>query len=257
MNWLHSMLIAFSTYSRLPVPQVAWSERNMKWSMAFLPCIGVVIGLLLYGWQRFALWLELEPLLFVAVATVIPLAVSGGIHLDGFCDTADALSSHQSRECKLEILKDAHIGAFGVMVCVLYLLLWMGCMAQLRQSVHFALCCAVFVLSRAVSALATQYLPNARGKGMLQTFTGGSNRFVITVLLLFWLLGCTVWLTWQNLWLCCWIWAGIVFSFVWFVQMARRQFGGITGDVIGFYLQLCELVLLVMIIAGEQIWNFI
>lgn len=167
MSWLHSMLIAFSTYSRLPVPQVTWSESNRQWSMAFLPCIGVVIGLLLYGWQRLAMWLELEPLLFAAVATVIPLAVSGGIHLDGFCDTADALSSHQWRERKLEILKDAHIGAFGVMACVLYLLLWGGCMAQLRQSASFALCCAVFVLSRAVSALAAQYLPNARGTGML------------------------------------------------------------------------------------------
>ena len=257
MSWLHSMLIAFSTYSRLPVPQVTWSESNRQWSMAFLPCIGVVIGLLLYGWQRLAMWLELEPLLFAAVATVILLAVSGGIHLDGFCDTADALSSHQWRERKLEILKDAHIGAFGVMACVLYLLLWGGCMAQLRQSASFALCCAVFVLSRAVSALAAQYLPNARGTGMLQAFTGGSHRLGMTGLLLCWLIVCTAWLAWQSLWLCCWIWAGIALSLGWFLQMAQRQFGGITGDVIGFYLQLCELALLGMIVVGEQIWSFI
>lgn len=256
MNWLRSLLIAFSTYSRLPVPQVTWSEENMKWSMAFLPCIGVVIGLILYGWQRLALWLELEPLLFAAVATAIPLAVSGGIHLDGLCDTADALSSHQSRERKLEILKDAHIGAFGVMVCAVYLLLWMGCMAQLRQSSLFSLCCAVFVLSRASSALAVQVLPNARGTGMLQTFTGHGGRLPVTAVSVFWLLGCALWMARRSLWLCCWMWAGLLLCALWFVRMITRQFGGLTGDLIGFYLQLCELVLLAAVIVGEIVWSF-
>lgn len=256
MNWLRGMLIAFSTYSRLPVPQVAWSEENMKWSMAFLPCIGVVIGLLLYGWQRLALWLELEPLLFAAVATAIPLAVSGGIHLDGLCDTADALSSHQSRERKLEILKDAHIGAFGVMVCAVYLLLWMGCMAELRPSPLFSLCGAVFVLSRASSALAVQVLPNARGTGMLQSFTGQGGRLPVMLVLGLWLLGSTLWLAWRSLWLAAWMWAGLLLCLLWFVRMTRKQFGGLTGDLIGCYLQLCELVLLAAMIVGERVWNF-
>lgn len=257
MNWLHSLWIAFSTYSSLPVPQVPWTARNRKWSMAFLPCIGVVIGLLLYGWQRLTLWLDLEPLLFAAVAVAISLTVSGGIHLDGFCDTVDALSSHQQRERKLEILQDAHIGAFAVIACVLYLLLWLGCMAQLRQSDGFVLCCGAFVLSRAVSALAVQYLPNARGSGMLQAFTEDPDRRGVAGCLVFWLLGCTVWLAWHSFWLCCWSWAGVLLSFAWFWRMAWRQFGGITGDLIGFYLQVCELTLLVAIIVGEQVWNFI
>jgi adenosylcobinamide-GDP ribazoletransferase len=250
------MIIAFSTYSRIPMPQVEWNERNMRWSMAFLPFIGVVIGLLFYGWQRLALWLQLNPLLFAAVATLLPLLVSGGIHLDGFCDTADALSSHQSRERKLEILKDPHIGAFGVMACMLYLLLWAGCMAQLQQSSHFAVCCMVFVLSRTVSGLAVQHLPNARGTGMLQTFTDGGARKGITILLSGWLVMCVCLLWMLRPWLCSWILAALAFSFGWFVSMSRREFGGVTGDLIGCYLQLCELVLLVAMIVGEQVWNF-
>ena len=43
--------------------------------------------------------------------------------MDGLCDTADALASHQTREKKLEILKDSHTGAFAVIGCCAYLLL--------------------------------------------------------------------------------------------------------------------------------------
>lgn len=257
MNWLRSLAIAFSTYSRIPVPQVTWSPKNAALSMAFLPGIGVITGLLLYAWRQLALFWDLQPLLFAAVATVIPLAVSGGIHLDGLCDTADALSSHQSRERKLEILKDAHIGAFGVMVCLLYLLLWAGCLAQLQHEQSFVSCCFIFVLSRSVSGLAVQYIPNARGKGMLQTFTDCNNRKIVMFILVVWFLGSISVLCWQNLWLCVWMLFAVLLSFVWFYRMIKREFGGLTGDLIGCYLQICELSMAFAVIVGGKMWNFI
>ena len=50
MHVIRSLCIAFSTYSRIPVPQVAWTDENRKYSMCFFPLIGAVIGLLLWGW---------------------------------------------------------------------------------------------------------------------------------------------------------------------------------------------------------------
>ena len=50
MRVIRSLCIAFSTYSRIPVPQVAWTDENRKYSMCFFPLIGAVIGLLLWGW---------------------------------------------------------------------------------------------------------------------------------------------------------------------------------------------------------------
>ena len=63
---------------------------------------------------------------------VLPVLVTGGIHLDGFCDTADALASHQDTEKKLQILKDPHMGAFAA--------IWLGCyfIAQLALAVTAA-----------------------------------------------------------------------------------------------------------------------
>ena len=58
--------------------------------------------------------------LFTVILLLISVFVTGGIHLDGLLDTADAMSSYQERERRLEILKDSHAGAFAVITCVVY-----------------------------------------------------------------------------------------------------------------------------------------
>ena len=123
MRVIRSLFIAFSTYSRIPVPQVAWSEENRKYSMCFFPWIGAVIGLLMWGWLRLCGALSIGSVLKGAVGALLPILVTGGIHMDGFMDTSDALASWQSRERRLEILKDSHVGAFAVLGCAGYLLL--------------------------------------------------------------------------------------------------------------------------------------
>ncbi len=117
MRVIRSLCIAFSTYSRIPVPQVAWTDENRKYSMCFFPLIGAVIGLLLWGWLALCDALGFGALLRGAVGALLPILVTGGIHMDGFMDTSDALASWQSPEKRLEILKDSHVGAFAVLGC--------------------------------------------------------------------------------------------------------------------------------------------
>ena len=81
---LETIDVAFSMYSSIPVPQIEWNERNMKYMMGCFPLVGVVQALLLIGWGDLAQWLGVNAILFAAVATLIPLLVTGGIHLDGF-----------------------------------------------------------------------------------------------------------------------------------------------------------------------------
>ena len=96
MRVIRSLCIAFSTYSRIPVPQVAWTDENRKYSMCFFPLIGAVIGLLLWGWLALCDVLGFGALLRGAVGALLPILVTGGIHMDGFMDTSDALASWQS-----------------------------------------------------------------------------------------------------------------------------------------------------------------
>ena len=129
MRLLYSLAIAISMYSRIPVPTVDWNEKNMKYAMCFFPVVGVITGLLQAGAGYLILeYTSFGKLFFAAVMTLIPVLVTGGIHLDGYADTIDALSSYGDREKKLQILKDPHTGAFAVIgLCVYFvavLALW-------------------------------------------------------------------------------------------------------------------------------------
>ena len=111
---ISGLLVAFSMYSAIPVPQVNWEKQTMRWALGFLPLIGVldrcdkvVLVRILRAFRRG------RRVFYAVIAALIPLAVSGGIHLDGLCDTCDALCSFGDREKRLAILKDPHVGAFG------------------------------------------------------------------------------------------------------------------------------------------------
>ena len=120
---LNAMVISFAMYSKIPMPRVEWSKENMKYSMCFFPAVGMVIGALVTAWGLVGARAVMSPAFYTAVMILIPVFVTGGLHLDGLLDTADAMSSYQSRERRLEILKDSNSGAFAVITCVCYFIL--------------------------------------------------------------------------------------------------------------------------------------
>ena len=130
---LQGFVVAFSMYSKLPMPRITWTKKNMKYCMCFFPLIGLVIGWLMYGWFRLALWAGFGGNFRTAVLILIPVAVTGGIHLDGLLDTADALSSYKSQEEKLEILKDSHAGAFAIIIGITYFVLAFGVYSEMTE----------------------------------------------------------------------------------------------------------------------------
>ena len=108
MRLIRSFIIAFSTYSKIPMPHVDWSEENKRYSMCFFPLIGVAVGLVLAAWLWICKLLDIGPFLQGSIAAILPLIITGGIHMDGFMDTMDAMASWQTRERRLQILKDSH-----------------------------------------------------------------------------------------------------------------------------------------------------
>jgi len=252
MRVIRSLCIALSTYSRIPAPQVEWSEENRKYSMCFFPLIGAVIGLLLWGWLYLCDVLAIGPVLKGAAGALLPIFVTGGIHMDGFMDTSDALASWQSRERRLEILKDSHVGAFAVLGCVGYLLLHAALLSEASATSGALLCC-VFVLSRALSAWAMATFRSARPQGMLDAFAQAAHRRMVTVSCVVYAVLCAVvwsvfggWLT-----LVCLLAAAL--CVIYYRHMAYKQFGGVTGDLAGWFLQVTELVLTAVIVLGGKL----
>lgn len=239
MTFFETILVAISTYSAIPVPQFQWSEKNMRYAICCFPVVGLFCGAALLLWQRLCGWLHADSVLFAAVATCLPLLITGGIHMDGFMDTVDALASHQSRERKLEIMKDSGCGAFAALYCGIYLLLSFGLFHAARE--RAALFAPVYVCSRVLSALCAVSMPNARKAGMLCAFTENvqKKRAVAVLTALLGLSGgLLLWLSPVSL--ICGLLATLAYR-----RMAMRQFGGVTGDTSGFFLQICELAMLV------------
>ena len=154
MKLFESLLIALSTYSAIPVPQFDWNEKNMRYAICFFPAVGIFCGAALWLWAVIAQATGMSGVLFAAVAASLPILVTGGIHMDGYLDTVDALASHQTREKKLEIMKDPSCGAFAVIYSGVYLLAYAGFACEVYLAGKILLLCPLFVLSRAPSSRA-------------------------------------------------------------------------------------------------------
>lgn len=240
MTLLKTVAVAFSTYSALPMPQFPWDEKNMRYAICAFPLVGAVCGGTLALWHWLCVLLEVGPVLFAAVAVCLPLLLTGGIHMDGFMDTVDALASHRSRERKLEIMKDSACGAFAVLYCGMYLLLSFALFHEVYPR-FMAGAGLIYVCSRCLSGLGAVSLPNARKAGMLYSFTEHAQKkravaallvlLILSAAPLIWLAPLSLALGILAVWAC---WA-----------MSVKQFGGMTGDLSGFSLQICELAMLV------------
>ena len=252
-----SLVIAFAMYSKLPMPRVEWDEKSLSRALWWFPAVGLAAGGLLWLWLRLSQLLGLSTVLCAAGALLLPVAVSGGIHLDGFCDTCDALSSHQSRERKLEILKDSHTGAFAIICCCLYLIcffaVWCEALPAGRETWVLAL---GPVLSRSLSGLFAAVLPNARGSGLLAAFTAPMDAVKARCVLGLWTAAAGGAMALLAPWAGAGARAGAALVCLYYTVMSRRQFGGITGDLAGFFLQLCELAVVLGAAVGMRLEVF-
>ena len=249
MRLFESLLIALSTYSAVPVPQLDWNEKNMRYAICFFPAVGVLCGAALWLWAVLAQATGMSGVLFAAIAACLPILVTGGIHMDGYLDTVDALSSHQTREKKLAIMKDANCGAFAVIRLCSYFAAYFalcGCVAFTpRVGVLWTL---ALVGERALSGLAVAAFPLAKNTGLAHTFATAADRVrvrqVLAALCAMLAVGLTALGGWALV-----VAAGCAFARYYVV--AKKQFGGVTGDLAGWFLQKAELWMLAALCACQ------
>ena len=244
MYLLRSLAIAISMYSKIPVPTVDWNEKNMKYAMCFFPVVGAAAG----GLQLLIGYLLLKytscgNLVFEIAMALIPVIVSGGIHLDGFADTVDALSSYGDREKKLEILKDPNTGAFAVIGLCVYFLADTALWSEVTVELLPVIACT-YMFSRSLSGISVVSFRAAKNSGLLRTFQDGAQKKRVRMVLIVWACVCggiMLYLSWKTAVL---VILAALFVFLYYYRMSRKQFGGTTGDLAGYFLQVCELAML-------------
>lgn len=250
-----NIAVAFSMYSRIPMPIFEWKEDDTKYAIAFLPWIGLVIGGVEYGLYLLSTYFDFPMLVRIVLWAFVPLFITGGFHVDGYMDVMDALKSFKSKEEKLEILKDPHIGAFSVISLVMYGLLYLGAadllfvgnkeVSMLPSAIMISV--MSFFVVRALGALLSVTLPLAKKNGMLHEETKSTNKGALVFIIIELVIGLGACAYFD--WLLTIIVVAVLGLFVlWFRSKCNKEFGGITGDTIGFFITQGEL--LVLLAAG-------
>jgi adenosylcobinamide-GDP ribazoletransferase len=228
--------LAFLTVVGRPAPP---TPRALRWFPVVGAGVGAVVGA---GW-----WLAdqaFPALLAAALAVALDLAITGLLHADGLADAADGLLPHASRERRLEIMRSPDVGAFGVAVLVVVLLVRAGAFAARPADVGLVV--GLWCASRTVVAVAPACLPYAREHGLASPLLTAPVAPVVglavvpatalAVVTAGWVGGAAV--------------GAALIAGVAVLALARVRLGGFTGDVLGAAILVAETVGLV--VAGAR-----
>ena len=252
---LRSIATAFTMFSRVPMPRVDWKPEYMRYTLASFPLVGVALGLVLAVWWLLCRWFSFDSILFGAGVALLPVLFTGGIHLDGYCDTVDALSSRAEPEKKREILKDPHVGAFAVIGVASYLIGYFALASQLDgDHISTAILFCMPVMSRAVAGYISVSAQSS-GAGLLSGMVDAAAETRTKNVLIVWFALAALAMLAASPLAGLFVILGAALS-GWLVgRMAKMQFGGMSGDLAGFLVQVGELVmLLILIVLQRVIW---
>jgi len=241
------LITALRTLTVLRVP--GRDAVSMASALPWFPLVGLLIGGVV-GVAFTGLWYYLHWAAGAAVLTVlISTLLTGGLHLDGFADTVDGWRGGRTRERRLEIMKDSRIGAMGALALVLALLLQVVALTHLADAAHRAmrLLPLAFILSRLVMALLAVSLPYARAEGgTAELFVKGARgwHFIAALLLAALLCGAIAGAVGLVA-----VIATVLLTLA-LRRWMRKNFGGVTGDLLGCACVTVETVLLLALAAA-------
>jgi len=238
---MRGLIHALQFLTRLPTPRISDFEPDeLAHSAAWFPTVGLIIGAIVAA--ALALGTRVDPWLAAVAALAAWVLVTGALHLDALADLADALAAaHREPERFLAVLRDPHIGTFGVVAIVLTCL---GKLVLLMLAAKFAAPLAAIALipawARYGAVLWSQTLPPLAA-GMGERFAWRSAYWSLAA----WgivLLAASAWLAPTLL-------AAPVTIAAWWAFLKRRL-GGMTGDCLGAGVELVELTALVALVSG-------
>lgn len=232
--------IALQFLSSLPVRLPGMpSAAQMGRSVLFYPLLGLLFGVLLWGLHAL---LEGSPvLLHAALLLSAWVVLSGGLHLDGLADSADAwLGGFGDRERTLEIMKDPRSGPIAVVTLVLVLLLKFCAVLVLVERGQGVLLILAPLLGRASLLGLFLCTPYVRSGGIGQALADHLPRRSAAWALFASFALCLCIAGLQGLYVL--IVAGV--AFFWLRRVMIRRLGGTTGDTAGALLELLELAVL-------------
>lgn len=233
-------LIAIQFLTRLPVWLTAQpSEKDLGYSLLFYPLVGLIIGFILIGLG----WLlnSTPPLVTAALLVTSWILLTGGLHLDGLADSADAWIGGMGDQIKtLAIMKDPNCGPAGVVAIVLIILLKIVALYTLVIAGEWIPLLLAITLARTLLPLLFLTTPYVRNNGLGSSLAANQPRrwsiFIIAaVFLLMFLLTDTRYLL---------LALTAIITFLLLRNMMFHRLGGTTGDTAGALVEITETTVL-------------
>ncbi len=245
-----ALMLAFFTRIPVRVPETIDSALYQK-GIKYLFVIGIIIGLPVGAVMLLKDLIGAYVAAFTAL--VIYLFLSGGLHIDGMADTADGFAAHRDREGTLAIMKDSHIGAFGVLAICVYTIGMTVCLAQ-----SGFVAAALFPLVGRTAALLCARVNRSATEGMGRWFVDGvKTAHVVWAAAVFAAVAAVCVLCFGFLWILLALFvaaflAALLVTALTAGRMAKKL-DGVTGDVIGFSVEFSQLVFLLFSCAAVMI----
>jgi adenosylcobinamide-GDP ribazoletransferase len=234
---LRRLSLALIFLTRLPVRLSGQaSAEELGASTASFPAVGALIGLVTAAVFALGLFLGLPGLAAAVMALLVQVIFTGALHEDGLGDVADAFGGGWDAEAKLRILKDSRQGTYGVLAIAGALLARASALSVLPAEVALMVLPVVHATSRAAMVLLLALAPAARQDGLAAALAGVNLKRPAVLGVVFaaaFALGVSGRFGLAALGLAL-VSAGLMGA------LARRQIGGVTGDVLGAAQQLGE-----------------
>ena len=246
MKILESMVVAFQFLTRLYLPiNVEWDTGNLRRSLMWFGLVGAFIGVILAGALTLFNRFDLLPAVSAIIILLIWIFITGGMHIDGISDMADGFFSMRDKEKTLEIMKDSHVGAFGVITIVLLLLIKFEMLKEfiiIEKNVWLLILPPT--IARIAAGLVLSFYETTKKSGLGYTFHSSDPR-------IFWAIGFIVTLIISsiiNIKSLIFIGIAILASNL-MALWAKKKIGGLNGDIYGAIVETVEVIGMVFICA--------
>ncbi|MBR3755763.1 MAG: adenosylcobinamide-GDP ribazoletransferase [Firmicutes bacterium] len=246
MKVIIGFFMAWGNFITLPCPYKRWDNNLKNMMLAMLPGVGLVVGVLWMLLYAVIDWLVLPPMIASLIMTLYIFAVCGFMHMDGFMDCNDAIMSRRPLEDRQRILKDSLVGAFAVVTAIFLILAWFAAMTTVVTN-HvlntFDLNLLLIpVLSRGVSGLHvltckpighSQYVKDYEDKSR--------SKYRIALILQMAVIAGLAACFSDDPAAALTVTAAVVISCIVAIFYARKNLGGMSGDIAGYGICISEL----------------
>lgn len=241
MKFVIAFFMAWGNFITLPCPYKRWDNNLKNLMLAFLPSVGLVVGIL-WALIYFGLsWFNVPGLLSVMVMELYIFYICGFMHMDGFMDCNDAIMSRRDLAERQRILKDSAVGAFAVLTAIFLILGWFSALSTVFYHLDYGVLLTIPVVSRAVGGLSVLYYKPIGHSQYVKDYQAPSRwkyRLVVALQLILILAVAGVL---QDSYVTI-LSVAAVMGITGFIACAyaRKQLGGMSGDVAGYTICISE-----------------